>query len=131
MSQENVEIVRRRFDAFNDGDLTAALALTDPNIEWWDRVDDPGAGVYRGQDAVVKHLAEIAEELELQIEPLEFVDAGDAVVVVLRLFGRGVGSGVPFEEHEVHVFKLRDGKVTEQREYRERSEALKALGLEE
>jgi uncharacterized protein len=131
MSQENVEIVRRRFDAFNEGDLAAAFALTDPNFVWWDRADDPGAGVYRGQDAVEKHLAEIAEEIELQIEPLEFIEAGDAVVVPLRLSGRGLASGVPFEAHEVHVFKLREGKVTEQREYRERSEALKAVGLEE
>jgi ketosteroid isomerase-like protein len=50
MSEENVAIVRRRFDAFNEGDLAAALALTDPNIEWWERVDDPGArGVSRAR----------------------------------------------------------------------------------
>jgi ketosteroid isomerase-like protein len=45
------------------------------------------------------------------------------------LFGRGRASGVPFDEKEVHVFRLRDGLVIETREYREMSEALKAVGL--
>ena len=42
------------------------------------------------------------------------------VVELAERFGR---------EHEVHVFRLRNGKVTEGREYRERNEALKAVGL--
>ena len=33
MSRENVEIVRRAIDAFNDGDLDAALRDVDPEVE--------------------------------------------------------------------------------------------------
>src|SRR5205809_1147992 len=131
MAQENVEIVRRLNAAFNRGDVPGFLELLDPACEWWDREDDPGATVHRGHDGVRTFLAEIAEGVELQIEQLGFVEAGDSVVVPLRLFVRGLASGVPFEEHEVHVSKLRGGKVTEVREYRERSEALKAVGLAE
>jgi ketosteroid isomerase-like protein len=34
MSQENVEVVRRTYAAFNDGDLETVLAIFDPDIEW-------------------------------------------------------------------------------------------------
>jgi ketosteroid isomerase-like protein len=131
MSEENVEVVRQRFDAFNRGDIAALIALTDPDAVWWDRVDDVGAAVYRGRDASMQHLDEITGDTKLRVEALDYVEAGDLVVVPVRLVGRGRASGAPFEEMEVHVFRLRDGLVIETREYRELSEALKAVGLAE
>ena len=131
MSQENVEVVRQRFDAFNRGDTAGVTALTDRDAVWWDRVDDLGAAVHRGRDACMQHLAEIADDVELRVEALDYVEAGDQVVVPVRLVGRGRTSGVPFEEMEVHVFRLRDGLVIETREYRELGDALKAVGLAE
>ena len=132
MSQKNVELVRRRFDAFNQGDVSAMIELTDPAAVWWDRADDPDAGApHRGRDACMQHLAEILQDTELQAEPQEFIDAGDRVVVGVHLVGRGRTSGAGFEEHEFHVFTLRGGKVTEIREYRDRAEALEAVGLSE
>jgi ketosteroid isomerase-like protein len=110
MSQENVEIVRRHQAAFNRGDLAAILELTSPNVEWWDRADDPEASVHRGHDAVTKHLAEFDDLAELRVEPEEFIDAGDFVVVPTRLVGRGRTSGASFEEHQVNVYRLRHGK---------------------
>jgi ketosteroid isomerase-like protein len=132
MSQESVELVGRRFDAFNRGDLAAMIDLTDPDAVWWDRVDDPtGATPHRGRDACFQHLAEILQDAELKAEPQEFIDAGDRVIVGVRLIGRGRTSGVPFEEYEFHVFTLRDGLVIETHEYRDRAEALEAVGLTE
>ena len=61
----------------------------------------------------------------------EFVDAGDYVVVCLRLDGRGKASGAGFEEPEVHAHRLRNGKVVETREYRNKAQALEAVGLSE
>src|SRR2546425_11841771 len=104
MSQENVELVRLRFDAVNRGDLDALVELTDPNAVWWDLPDDPGAGPHRGREAGLQHLAEILEAVDLQAHPDEFIDAGDSVVVGVRLTGRGRASGVDFEEPEFHVF---------------------------
>ena len=132
MSQENVELVRRRFEAFNRGDLAAMIGLTDPDAIWWDRPDDPeGAAAHPGRAACFRHLAEILEDAELQAQPQEFIDAGDRVVVRVRLVGCGRTSGIAFQEHEFHVFTLRGGKVTEIREYRDRAEALEAVGLSE
>jgi len=131
VSQENVEFVRQRFDAYNRGDTAGIIALTHLDAEWWDRVDDPWATVHQGRDACIQHLVEITEDAELRVEAMDFIDAGDLVVVPVRLVGRGRTSGVPFDEREVHVFRLREGLVIETREYRELSEALKAVGLED
>src|SRR6266567_3086219 len=103
MSQENVEVVRRLHGAFNEGDMAGFIRLTDPNVEWWDRDEDPGATVHRGHDGVSTFLAELDKDMELQIEPVEYIDAGDHVVVGVRLVGCGRASGVPFDEKEVHV----------------------------
>jgi ketosteroid isomerase-like protein len=127
-----VEIVRRWIEAFNRGDVAGVLEVADPDVEWWNREDDPGAPVSQGHDGLTTGIAELEESLaELRVEPKEFIEAGESVVVPVRVVGRGRESGASFEEHEVHVFTLRDGKVTEGREYRENSEALKAVGLPE
>jgi ketosteroid isomerase-like protein len=81
MSQENVEIIRRHHEAFNRSDLAAILEWTDPEAEWRDRADDPDAAVHRGHEAIMKHLADLADLAELRIEPQEFIGAGDSVVV--------------------------------------------------
>ena len=131
MSHENVELVRRRFDAFNRGDLAALIELTDPGAVWWDRSDDPAGAPHRGRDACMRHVGEILEEVELQAQPEELVDVGDRVVADVRLIGRGRASSAAFEEHEFHVFTLRAGKVTDIREYRDRAEAFEVVGHSE
>ncbi len=107
------------------------LELADPDVAWWNREDDPGAPVSRGHDGLRTGMAELDELAELRVEPQEFIDAGEYVVVPVRVVGRGRASGASFEEQEVHVFRLREGKVSEGREFREKGEALKAAGLEE
>ena len=129
MSQENVEIVRAGFEALNTGGIEAVLPLYASDVEWWDREDDPGASVHRGHDGVRGMMSELTASISgLRVTPQDFVDAGDYVVVPVRVAGRGRASGAAFEEDEVHVFRLRDGKIVELREYRNNDEAVKALG---
>jgi ketosteroid isomerase-like protein len=70
-------------------------------------------------------------DVELWVEVKELIDAGEYVVTSVRVHGRGRTSGAPFEEHEAHVLKLRDGKILELRVYRDQREALEAVGLSE
>jgi uncharacterized protein len=132
VSQENVDVVKRGYEAWNRGDMAAVFDGYDPDVEHWDRADDPGATVRRGRDALAAAYAELSESYaEIQIEPKEFIDAGDSVVVPVRVTVRGRTSGAVVEGDQVFVYRLRAGKVTEIREYRVRAEALKAVGLEE
>ena len=54
-------------------------------------------------------------------------DVGDQVVACLHYRGRGGHSGAPIEIRETHVLRLREGKVIEVREYREKADALEAM----
>lgn len=132
MSQENVEIIKRHYQALNRGDTTVLLAAVAADCEWWDRDDDPDATVHRGPAALLARMSEINDVWEeLRVEPQEFIDTGEFVVVPIRALGRGRGGGVGVEFDEVHVYRLRQSKIIELREYREKAEALKAVGLEE
>jgi ketosteroid isomerase-like protein len=132
MSQQNVEIVKRAYQAWDRRDMAAVLGECHPDIEWWERGDVPDPTVHRGLDAVGARFAELDDVwIGLTLEPREFIDAGDFVVVMFCLTGRGRASGAAIEENEVQAFRLRNGKIIELREYRAKAEALKAVGLAE
>ncbi len=132
MSEQNVEIIKRGYEAFNRGDMAAVIDGYDPDVEHWDRADDPDAAVRRGRDALAAYYAELSESYAaIQIEPKEFIDAGGLVVVPVRVTVRGRVSGAVAEGDQVLVYRLKAGKVTELREYRDKAEALKAVGLQE
>ncbi len=133
MSQEEIErIVRDANDAFNRGDIEASLTHLDPNIEWWPAADEPIIEPYRGHDGYRRLIAEIREVwADIQAEIEELLVIGDRVVVCRRFWSHGQESCAPVEIRETHVARLRDGKIVEVREYRERDRALAAVGLSE
>ena len=115
-------MVRAGYDAFNRGDMEAALAPLDPSIEWWPASDEPITRPYRGHDGyrrLVAEAREVVPDIQTEIEELFVVE--DRVVVCVRFWGRGRDSGAPVEIRETHVARLRDGKIVELREYREKA----------
>ena len=132
MSQENVQVVRDGYDSFNRGDIEEIVATLDPDIEWWPATDEPITQPYRGHDGYRTLVAEIREYVpDLQAEIEEIFAVADRVVTCLRFWGRGRDSGVPVEIRETNVARFRDGKIVEVREYRDKAEALEAVGLSE
>ena len=61
MSEENVEVVRQVFSAFNRGDWSAWESLHRPEMEWSDPPEWPGSGVHRGVDVVRRFIEEVLE----------------------------------------------------------------------
>jgi ketosteroid isomerase-like protein len=115
--------------ALNRRDAEGVLDLFDPGGEWWDRTDDPDATVHRGRDGVGARLGEMFDAFDdIRYEADELIEIGARIVVTLRIDGQGRGSGARFEEHEVWVLELRNGKIVEGREYREKAEALESIG---
>jgi ketosteroid isomerase-like protein len=90
MSQENVEIVREVFAAINRGDRETAFGFADPEIvvDATRRVFNPTT--YVGTQGIRAWAADMDEVWEdFRADVIEFVDAGDSVVVFLRLQGKG------------------------------------------
>jgi ketosteroid isomerase-like protein len=130
MSQESVEIVKRMYEDLNRGDVDAVLAVLDPHMEWWTRRDNPDTTLLRGREGFSAYWAEITGVLaEFRQQPTEVIDAAEYVVVCVHQGARA--NGVLIDQHEVHVWRFRDGCVVELREYHAKDEALKAAGLAE
>ena len=131
MWQENVEIVKRSFEAWSRGDLDAWLAEADPKIEWYVLPDAPDPGPHRGRHVILERAALWRDMLALRAEVLEYIDAGEYVIMPTRMRGWPPGSDAEVVLDEVYVSKFRGGKVDELREYRTKAEALEVMGLSE
>jgi ketosteroid isomerase-like protein len=135
MSLENVEVVRRSFDAFARGDFEAAFAAHDPETEWRTAEDEPDSRTYRGLRGLRRLAGDIADpwedRFERSVEAEEFIDCGDWIVVPWsgRLHGRG--SGVEIEVSETYAVLLRGGKIVRVEEYRTKEQALEAVRARE
>jgi ketosteroid isomerase-like protein len=131
MSQENVEIVRHGFEAFQRGDLDGALAILAPDVEW-KQMEEPETA--RGPSAVLEALGRWTDMwIDPEVSPQEWRAAADSVVVRVKWTGRSKGTGIRVEQYAYNVFDLRDGKVVQMREYGadSRVEAVEAAGLSE
>jgi ketosteroid isomerase-like protein len=139
MSAENVDLVRRAFETLNQGELQAVCALIeeicDPEVEWHTSSDLPDSGVYRGPDGVAALFQQWLGSFEgFRVDAEEFIDRGEYVVVPLQLRGRLPGSRESGQEvtlSHTHLYRVREGKLVEAREYLTLDQALKAAGLEE
>jgi ketosteroid isomerase-like protein len=131
MSRENVEIVRRAFEAFAREGPAAVVDFWDPEIELWLPSGMVQAGgTYRGHAAVLEWMKEWAEAWdEIDYKPEEFTEAGDSVLVSVLYDGRGKGSGVRVEGRFWYLITLRNGKTVRWELYPEKTQALEAAGL--
>ena len=92
----------------------------------------PFAGIYHGHEGIERFFREwLGTWKDYEIAHREYIDAGDAVVVVFRQSGTGRGSGVRTERDFFGVYELRESKVVRYRLYESRQEALEAAGLSE
>ena len=128
MSGENVEIVKRAFEAYARGDLREATANYDDDVVFNPAEEAP----LQGRDAVLSYIQRWEEpwdDYELKAE--EFLDAGECVIVTVHVTARGVASGVEVDARSHQVHTLRDGRLIRMDEYLERDKALEAAGLTE
>jgi ketosteroid isomerase-like protein len=126
MSQENVESVRRGFEAYVRGDFDEAVAGLDPDVIYKPAQEAPVHGRAAVQ-AAWERWESGWDEVEMTSE--EVIDAGDHVIQAILFRGRGRGSGIEVEGRFFQVYTVRDGKTVRWEEFSEQSEALAAAGL--
>ncbi len=133
MSQENVEIAHRCFGAFNKGGLNAAERFFDSEIVFdLSRSPFPDAGLYHGFEGVREWFGGLADAFgPVRYEMEKVRDLGEKVAVMLRVRGRGPGSGIDVDYRFVPVFTFRDGKIVRMERFADWDEALEAAGLSE
>jgi ketosteroid isomerase-like protein len=133
MSQENVEVVRQIFDAFNHRDWEAWECHHHPSVEWLDPPELPDAGVHQGVGAIRRFFTELLEtgdEWRVEVDDIDGVGS-DRVLMQGRSVAVGHASRVPLEDTFFQLFDLEDGRVRRVRTFRSSNEALEAAGLSE
>ena len=136
MSQENVEIVRSIYAAWERGDYSST-EWAHPEIEWEFAADGPSPRAGTGLAGMAEDWREYISDFEEFHHVVdEYLELDDERVLVLQHFsGRGRTSGLDLEQVPSQgaavLFHIRDGKVTRLVGYFERERALEAAGLKE
>ena len=133
MSQENVETVRRLFEALSRGDLDELEAMTPIDFEL-DRgaSRSPGSRVYRGPGDIRQLWSDLLDAWsEFEFYEIEMIHTGDAVVRVGGVRGKGKSSGVEVAAEGATLWRFRDGKPVSAALFQSKQEALEAVGPSE
>ena len=129
MSEENVEIVRRGYEAYRRGDHAEMLKETDPELITYREA--PDGATYHGREGLFQAIADWVEDFEdFEMTAEEFIDANDHQVVV-RVHQKAIGaqSGAPIEADFWFVHTVRGAKTTRLDMLTTKARALEAAGL--
>jgi ketosteroid isomerase-like protein len=128
--QDNLDVIRRGYEAFGRGDLDALLRLFDNDIEWVTPgpADMPIAGRRRGVQEVAQFFRILGETFDIQrFEPKEFIAKDDRVVVLGEDTAQIRNTETTVDYAWVHVFKLKDGRIASFCEYGDMTAVVAAL----
>jgi ketosteroid isomerase-like protein len=130
VSQENVELVQGVYDRWGEGDFEASLEVVDPLVLFVLGPGFPDSGTYLGIDRLVEYTRGFLEPwTRITIEVEELTAAGDSVVATVHQRGVGSESGAETEFEYFQVWSFRGDKVIRLENFRERAEALAAVGM--
>jgi uncharacterized protein len=133
MSQENVEMVRRAYEAYNRGDIDGAVSDFAPDCRYTAAGTIPDrTGVFHGREGYKEFIGWLRSEFDdAQAGIDELIDAGDTVVVGSTLRGRGKQSGAEAKFTFWQTWTMQNGKFAHGQGFASREEALEAAGLRE
>jgi ketosteroid isomerase-like protein len=131
MSQENVEVFRAVFEAWNAGDMDAFRELYDPDAVMRPPEGWPEPGPFFGREAVMREWHQFREAWDTDtVVPIsDFIEAADRVVV--RQVTHAAGRGPEAQMEMTNVVTLREGRIIYQEFFWNHDEALEAVRLSE
>jgi ketosteroid isomerase-like protein len=131
MSQENVEVAREAFRAWNDGDMDALRAVYHPDAISRPPPDWPEPGPFVGRDAIISQFTDMRETIDDDSLALltDFRPVADRVLV--RFAWKGAGRGPEMNMEISLVYTMRKGLIYEVEFFWDHAEALEAVGLSE
>lgn len=123
----NVDTARAAYEAFSSGDMDALREMFADHAEWVTSDELPLGGHVAGGDAIMDNFSQIPDYwTDFSVEPEEFMDCGDNVVV--RGTQRASSEGGSFEAPFMHLLRFREGKVVYGEFLSDTAKELRALG---
>jgi ketosteroid isomerase-like protein len=130
MSKDDVEFVRRSFMTFQSGDIEGAFGFAAPDVELVSRFGAVESGTYKGIDGLRRYVADIDQAWERYDRELEeLIDAGDAVVAILKIEAVSRTTGIQLRQRVGFVYWIRDGRIARMVSFPTVDDALDAVGL--
>jgi uncharacterized protein len=131
VSEQNVEIVRRLYEAWQRDGVSVVPNLMDPDVEWI----NPAYALEPGRRCGYEEFAAAAAAFRSvytvdRVSDIEIYDAGDRIGVTGRMLVRSAGNEVPVDAARGYVFDLRDGKIIRFAWFSDPAEALNEVGVE-
>jgi ketosteroid isomerase-like protein len=129
---DNIQILKHAFEAFNSGDIGRILEITHPDFEGTVPPElSAEPDTYRGHDGLRRYFESFWDVLdEICFQPERFWDGCDGVVVVsMRMTAKGRQTSIPVEQRNAQVWTVRDGQLRSVMTYASLSEALEAAGV--
>jgi ketosteroid isomerase-like protein len=128
MTRSDVELLRRAWDAFADGDIEAATQTLDPQVRWYGAGDPDGEGGCRSrEDAAAFIRRAVADGVTAEL--IDVREAGERLVAVIQAHAPPEWKRSP--EPHGQLVTVRDGKVIEMVVYPTVEDALAAAGVGE
>jgi len=133
MSEENLEYIRRSFEMFQSGEEERSVReFAHPDVEFVSRFGEMDGRTYKGIGEIREYLADIAEtwnSYERELE--ELIDAGDAVIAVLKITAVSKSTGLEVDERVALVYWLRDGRIARMVSFSRIADAMEAAKVSE
>jgi ketosteroid isomerase-like protein len=132
MSQENVEIVRKAYDAFARGDMPTVLGQLDPAVVSYTASPLPDPEEHRGHEGFLQWVENWTGAFDqFAMDAEEYTEVAENVVVRARQRATGASSGTPVEQTFWFLHVLRNGKISRIGIHATEDQALEAAGLRE
>jgi ketosteroid isomerase-like protein len=131
MSEDNIEVVKRGFEALDAGGVDAMIELLDPDFE---ATVPPELSVepdtYRGHEGMRRYFAAFDGLEDVRFEFVDAVARDDKVVATMRLCAKGTDTGIEVEQLAYQVWTVRGEKAVRVEAFANKADALQAAGLE-
>lgn len=129
MTEADIQALERIYSKWSDGDFWSFESFDDDVKARW-ATEVPDLGSSEGIDGLSQLLQRWLQAWQsCRIEAEEFHDAGDRVVVFVRVHARGSESEIDVEMENAHVWTMRDGQALAIRAYTDRGRAMREVGL--
>jgi ketosteroid isomerase-like protein len=129
---EMIATLRAAYAAFNQGDIDAAVASFDSDIEWSEPQGFPGGGTYHGRVGAKRYLTQSrAAWAEVNSDPERFIISGNRIVVFVHARVRPKDGSEFHDVNLADVYTFRNGKAIKMQAFADRQEALRWAGVED
>ena len=127
MAENSKQIIVNLYEAFARRDLQSLLQWIDPQIEITQTTQLPWGGTYQGQQGLMTFAGKLLENLDSRVEMEEFVESAEHVVAIGHTRGHVRANNQEFDVRAVHVWTVREGKVSRFEAYIDTPKMLEAL----